>query len=111
MQEVIRGLKGVRCYIDDLVIFSDCWTEHVRQLRELFSRLTGAQLTVNLAKSVFGQIQVTFLGHVIGQGKVAPVNAKVEAIDNYPVPKTRKEVMRFVGMVTFSESSVQICQR
>ena len=56
---------------------------------------------MNLAKCEFGQATVTFLGHVVGQGKVAPVEAKVEAIEKFPPPKGRKALMRFLGMAGF----------
>ena len=42
-----------------------------------------------------------FLGHVVGQGKVCPVLAKVEAIVSYPIPEDKKQLMRFLGMVGF----------
>ena len=39
-----------------------------------------------------------YLGYVVGQGKVSPANAKIEAIVEFPAPTSRKEVMRFLGM-------------
>lgn len=44
-------------------------------------------LTVNLMKSEFCHAKVTFLGCVVGQGEVAPVCAKIEAIAKFPVPE------------------------
>lgn len=58
-------------------------------------------LSVNLSKSEFAKATVTYLGKVVGQGPVRPVRAKVEAIDKYPTPTTKKELMRFLGMVGF----------
>ena len=52
-------------------------------------------------KSEFGYAEVQFLGHVVGHGKVRPVTAKVEAVQDYPPPKTRKELMRFLGMAGY----------
>ena len=46
--------------------------------------LSRAKLTINLSKSEFGQVQVTYLGHVIGQGQVKPVGAKLEVTANFP---------------------------
>lgn len=101
MNHVVMGLSGVRCYLDDLVVFSDDWGQHLQRLRDLFQRLTAANLTINLTKSEFGHAQVTFLGHVVGQGRVLPVNAKIEAITQYPVPDNKKALMRFLGMATY----------
>ena len=59
---------------------------------------------MNLVKSKFGHAHVTYLGHIVGQGQVRPVTAKMDAIVNYPAPTTKREVMRFLGM---AESSVE----
>jgi len=101
MNYLTADLEGVRCYLDDLVIWSDSWEEHLVRLRALFSALSAANLTVNLQKSEFGHAHVTFLGHVIGQGQVAPVAAKVEAVLQYPAPVDRKGLMRFMGMAGY----------
>nr|XP_027218239.1 uncharacterized protein LOC113810791 [Penaeus vannamei] len=98
---IIRDLKGVRVYIDDLVVYSRNWEDHVATLRSLFERLQDAGLTVNLVKSEFAQAKVRYLGHEVGGGEVAPVKAKVEAIDELPVPKNKRAVQRFIGMAGY----------
>lgn len=101
MNSVISGLDGCAVYLDDVVVYSQTWEEHLRQLRALFTRLETAKLTVNLAKCEFARATVVYLGNVVGQGKVCPVRAKVQAIDNFPVPSTKKELMRFLGMIGY----------
>ena len=49
-------------------------------IKAFFDKLSEAQLTINLAKSEFCHATLTFLGHVVGQGQVKPIEAKVEAI-------------------------------
>lgn len=98
---VIQGLIGIYAYIDDIVIISDTWEQHLSRVTELFQRLKDAGLTVNLAKSVFGSGTVVYLGHVVGQGKTRPKQANVEAILNFPTPTSRKSIMRFMGMTGF----------
>ncbi|XP_039894583.1 uncharacterized protein LOC120737796, partial [Simochromis diagramma] len=60
--------------------------------------LADASLTLNLAKCEFGKATVTYLGKEVGQGKVRPISAKVNAILNFPVPTTRRELRRFLWM-------------
>ncbi|XP_063586253.1 uncharacterized protein LOC134763615 [Penaeus indicus] len=98
---IIRGLKGVKVYIDDLVVYSSKWEDHVATLRSLFERLQDAGLTVNLVKSEFAQAKVRYLGHEVGGGEVAPVKAKVEAINELPVPKNKRAIQRFIGMAGY----------
>ena len=101
INHIIKGLDGCAAYIDDVVISSKTWGDHVRQIKAFFERLSEAKLAVNLKKSEFGKAQVVFLGHVVGLGKVRPVQAKVEAIANFPVPTTKRELRRFLGMAGF----------
>ncbi len=70
-------------------------------LRDVFSRLTEASLTLNLAKCEFGQATITYLGREVGQGQVRPVEAKVTAVAEFPIPTTRKELRRFLGMAGY----------
>ena len=53
INQIINGLDGVEAYLDDLIVDSNSWEEHLIILQELFARLAKAQMTVNLAKSDF----------------------------------------------------------
>jgi hypothetical protein len=101
IQSVIQDLPNTNAYIDDLVMGSDSWEAHLDDLEKLFQRLSGAKLTVNLAKSEFGQAHVVYLSYVIGQGKLAPVDAKVQAILAFPPPNGKKALKRFLGMIGY----------
>uniref|UniRef100_A0A8C1I8K6 Gypsy retrotransposon integrase-like protein 1 n=1 Tax=Cyprinus carpio TaxID=7962 RepID=A0A8C1I8K6_CYPCA len=101
MNRVVSGLEGVAVYLDDVVVFSDSWEQHLEHVADLFSQFEEAGLTVNLAKCEFAKATVTYLGKVVGQGCVRPVRAKVEAIDQFPSPTTKKELMRFLGLVGY----------
>ncbi|XP_041461225.1 uncharacterized protein LOC121412478 [Lytechinus variegatus] len=101
MNCVIAGLDNVVVYLDDILVVSDTWSDHLTCLRDVFVRLTKAGLVVNLSKCEFAQATVTYLGHVVGHGCVAPREAKVQAIVDFPAPSTKKEVMRFLGMCGF----------
>ncbi len=61
-------------------------------------------MTVNLAKCSFAQATITYLGKVVGNGEVRPLSAKVQAICEYPAPITKKELMRFLGLVGYYRS-------
>ncbi|KAL2081327.1 hypothetical protein ACEWY4_023180 [Coilia grayii] len=101
MNSITAGLSNVVTYIDDVVTYSLSWPEHVNHLRELFQRLQQANLVINLPKCEFGKGQVTYLGHKVGQGMVAPRQAKVQAIVGLETPRTRRELMRILGMCGF----------
>ncbi len=104
MNEVVSGLQGCAVYLDDVVVYSETWEEHLCRIKALFDRLVWANLTVNLAKCEFARATVTYLGKIVGQGEVQPVHAKVTAIKVYPTPSTKKELMRFLGMAGYYRS-------
>lgn len=104
MNHVVAGLEGCAVYLDDLVVFSDTWPSHLQRIRSLFVCLAEANLTINLAKCEFARATVTYLGRVVGQGRVAPVGAKVAAVAGFPQPTTKKELQRFLGLVGYYRS-------
>ncbi|KAK3100143.1 hypothetical protein FSP39_015288 [Pinctada imbricata] len=101
IHSLLNHLEGCEAYIDDVIIYSDTWNDHLRIMRTFFDILAKANLTVNLAKSEFCHATVEYLGHKVGQGFVTPIMAKVEAISKFPIPTNKKEVMRFLGMAGF----------
>lgn len=104
MNRVVSGLDGCAVYLDDVVVYSQTWEEQLCGLRALFTRLVEANLTINLAKCEFVKATVTYLGKVVGQEVVHPVREKVRAVDNFPAPTTKKELMRFLEMIGYYRS-------
>lgn len=92
-------MANFEAYLDDVVVYTSTWKEHLRVLCEVFKRLQEASLTIHLAKCEFGKAMVTYLGKQVGQGCVRPVDAKVTAISEFPPPRTKRELHRFLGMV------------
>ena len=94
---MISDLDECKAYIDNAIIYSEVWDQHLQTIRTFFDRLSHAKLTVNLAKSEFCHANLMFLGHIVGQGQVKPVEAKVEAISDFPVPTGKRQLMHFLG--------------
>ncbi len=101
MRIVLGGVENCEAYLDDIVIYSSSWEEHVISLREVFSRLAGASLTLNLAKCEFAKATVVYLGKIVGQGQVRPVDAKISAVMEFPAPKNKRDLRRFLGMAGY----------
>ena len=93
MSQVIAGLENCVVYIiDDIFVYSDSWEDHLKHMSALFDKLSKANLVLNLKKSEFAKATVTYLGHVVGQ---------VQAIQEFPVPTGKRELMRFLSMSGF----------
>ena len=99
MDRVIAGLSDFSAtYLDDVIIFSQTWEEHLKHVRATLERLRKAGLTVKAKKSQCGAEHCTYLGHIVGGGVVQPDFAKVHAVQEFPVPTTKKQVRTFLGL-------------
>ena len=101
MSKVLRGIKGVACYLDDIIVFEESFNAHLKQVRQVFEALRKASLVVNLAKSEFIKSKVVYLGHTVGHGNIAPTTANIDAILRLQPPKDVRGVRRFLGAVGF----------
>lgn len=103
MDNVLQGLQGNIClvYMDDIIIFSTSLQEHLTNLRSVFERLREANFKIQLDKSEFLHKQVSFLGHIITSEGVKPNPDKIQAVKNFPIPKTQKEIKTFLGLLGY----------
>ena len=109
MDEVVRGLPFVFVYIDDLLIASTDDDEHEAHLRLLFERLQRYGIVINPAKSEFGVSSLTFLGHVVNQHGIQPLDEKVEHIRDFPPPTSLRKLREFLGLVNFYRRFIPHC--
>jgi len=96
-----------RKYIDDVAIFSDTWEDHLKHLDTVLTKIQNAGLTIKPSKSKVAYQEVTYLGHTIGNCKIKPMLNKVEAVQNFPTPTTKKNVRSFLGLTGYYRKFVQ----
>jgi hypothetical protein len=92
--------KSVLIYVHDIIVNSDSFYQHLRDLEEVFKRVAQHNLTLKLSKCHFAAQQVDYLGRHFQRGDKPNPN-KTAVIDTYPLPKDKTEVRRFVGMSNF----------
>nr|AAX96591.1 retrotransposon protein, putative, Ty3-gypsy sub-class [Oryza sativa Japonica Group]ABA93201.1 retrotransposon protein, putative, Ty3-gypsy subclass [Oryza sativa Japonica Group] len=109
MSEVLRPFIGkfVVVYFDDILIYSKSMGEHFNHLRAVFNALRDARLFGNLEKCTFCTDRVSFLGYVVTPQGIEVDQAKVEAIQSWPTPKTVSQVRSFLGLAGFYRRFVQ----
>jgi len=88
-------------YLDDLIIYSSSFEEHLIHLREVLARLRNAGLTVKLSKVKFATERVSFLGCILSPDGVMIDPERVQGIKSFPPPRDVKGVARFIGMCNF----------
>lgn len=100
LDDILREHIGKRCYvyIDDIVIFGKNEAEHFKNIELVFRTLENANMKVQLDKCEFLQKEIEFLGFVVGVNGIKTNPKKVQAIANFPTPKTLKDLRSFLGM-------------
>lgn len=93
--------KSIFNYLDDLLVFSESWDEHVAHLDEVLTRLRRAGLTVNPEKVQFARDEISFLGHRVSARGICIDPERVQGIRDFPPPRDVRGVARFLGMVNF----------
>ena len=103
MQRVLAGLEYECCfvYLDDVLIASRTFSEHISHLKEVFTRLRGAQLRLKPKKCQLLRDRVLFLGHVVSEAGIEPDPQKTEKIRNYPTPTDVTSLRRFLGLASY----------
>ena len=98
---ILKGIDGVVCYIDDILITGRNDQEPRSRLEAVLSRLERYGVQLKLSKCSFLQEKVQFLGHVIDAEGVHPSPEKVQAIVGAPSPANVTELRSFLGMLQY----------
>ena len=101
MDEILEGLPGVASIVDDILCWGCSKAEHDENLRRLLTRAREKGLKFNPDKTVIGQTEVNYFGHVIGENGLSADKDKISTITNMKTPESRHELETFLGMVTY----------
>ena len=108
VDKVLKDCKPFcRQYIDDVAIFSDTWEDHLKHLDTVLTKIQNAGLTIKPSKSKIAYQEVTYLGHTIGNCKIKPMLNKVESVQEFPRPVTKKNVRSFLGLTGYYRKFIQ----
>ena len=101
MQKALKGLKFVCIYIDDVLVYSSTFAEHLGHLRLLLEAFRAHHLYARLDKCIFAANQVTFCGHTVSHNLIRMEQDKVEAVRTWLPPTSIAQLRSFLGFVNF----------
>ena len=103
MQNILGELNMTICliYLDDLIIFSDSFEQHIERLDIILNRLQEANLKLAPEKCFFFRPRVQFLGHVVSANGVETDPSKIEKVQNRPTPQNSDELRSFLAFAGY----------
>ena len=107
MRQVLDGLPNIFCYLDDVLVATNTWDEHLKSLQSLFDALRAHNLHAKPSKCEFGQHKLSYLGHQIGAGEVRPLEDRVTAISGTQPPKNKTQLRSFLGSLGYYQKFVK----
>lgn len=101
MENLLRNIPGVFCYLDDILISADSEEGHYRLLVHVLSTLQSAGLKLRLDKCTLSVPQVTYLGYLIDKNGIHPTKEKEQAIVQAPAPTHITQLRAYLGLLNF----------
>ncbi|MBW0494077.1 hypothetical protein O181_033792 [Austropuccinia psidii MF-1] len=94
-------------YIDDIIIYSETWEDHVQYIERVLSQCTPINRKISLKKCNFGQQELLALGHKVSVLSMEIDQKKVAAVLLKPVPKNIKEMQSFLGFASYYKKHIK----
>ena len=98
MSQILTGLDGVQCYLDDIIVYADTPVLHETRLKAVLHRLNNSGLKLNVEKCLFRKNELSFLGHVVSASGIRPNPDHVTAITEAPPPRDATALQSFLGL-------------
>lgn len=103
MEKCLAGihLKDCLIYLDDIVVFSKTFSEHLERLEAVFQRLADHGLKLKPSKCHLFRQQCCYLGHIVSAEGIQTDPEKTKALQNWPIPTSPKELKTFLGFAGY----------
>uniref|UniRef100_A0A914LN86 RNA-directed DNA polymerase n=1 Tax=Meloidogyne incognita TaxID=6306 RepID=A0A914LN86_MELIC len=101
MDQMLSGIPGTYCYLDDLIIASPSIEKHAQTIQKLFAKIQEYGFKIQAEKCHFLQSEIKFLGHLISAEGIKPDPARSEAIRKMPAPHDVSSLRSFLGALNY----------
>ena len=104
---VVRDSTSSQAYVDDTLVYSNNFTDHLRHLRQTFELYRRVKMQLRRDKCIFGATELEFVGHVISGNWHRPMPSLVQRIKEHTAPSTIREVKSFMGLANYYRNFVK----
>ena len=87
-----------RAYLDGILIHSATWEDHLGHLSRVLQWIRQVGLCIKAQKCNFAVNECKYLGHIVGKGRIRPMQCKVDAVQVFTQPTTKNQVRVFTGL-------------
>ncbi|XP_053395598.1 uncharacterized protein K02A2.6-like [Mercenaria mercenaria] len=101
IEQILQGIDGVQCILDDMVITGATNEEHFKNLDLVLTRLEQYGLRVNKDKCAFFQDRISYCGHDIDVSGLWKSQAKIGAILDTPRPTNVSSLRSYLGLLMY----------
>ena len=101
IDQILAGIDGVACYLDDILITAQTQSLHLQRLDEVLSRLERYGIRLKLSKCRFMQDQIDYLGHTVSSEGLRPIVEKIAALKEAPTPTNVTELRSYLGLLKY----------
>ena len=111
MNDIFRDQldKFVIVYLDDILVYSKSWKEHLSHIKTVLQVLHNKKLYGKLSKCYFGLKEVEYLGHILQPSGVRVDPHKTDVISKWDLPTCKKDVQSFLGLVNYYRRFIKNC--
>ncbi|GJY66965.1 retrotransposon-related protein [Tanacetum coccineum] len=88
-------------FFDDILIYNAYEEEHWKHLQKVLQTMKENTLFAKLSKCSFPKQRVEYLGHIISKERVSTDPSKIQAMKQWPIPQTIKQLRGFLGLTRY----------
>ena len=101
MNKLFSKYSFVKVYMDDIIIHSSTFAEHITHLRIVLEVLNSANLLINPEKCEFARVEIIILGYLISETGIRLAKDKLLAMDAWKTPSNGNMIEKHLGFFNY----------